>query len=272
MNTRFVRSRRGATLRSLVGLALVGTFGGRAAAQTSLCDMPNMRGTAIYNRYCTGPAPVTAPSQPPPPTQEQLNQQRDAKDLDEAAQDDIDKGDDAYKAGDYAGAVKYFTHALSYEPDSDVAQENLRLAQLHLNQVAAAAAAARQLTAIQEPAPSPDIEAQSNHARTGFDTAGGHGNAMTTSSVHEASADARDPVVPIGRQSAAIRTMERARTRDRQKIAVLKAELKKLDPKTDSVRISTIKQQVSTAKSDVQYQNFSIDAELQKPPTTKSAH
>jgi tetratricopeptide (TPR) repeat protein len=207
-----------------------------------------------------------SPAQPPPPTQEELSQQRDAKDLDEAAQDDIDKGDDAYKAGDYANAVKYFTHALSYEPDSDVAQENLRLAQLHLNQAAAAAAAAQQLSAMQESAPSADTEVQSNQARTGFDTAGAHGNALTTPSAHEGSGNARDPVVPPGKQSAAIRTMERSRAKDRQKIAILKAELKKLDPSTDSVKISTIKQEVSTAKSDVQYQNFSIDAELQKPP------
>jgi len=207
-----------------------------------------------------------SPTQPPPPTQEQLNQQRDAKDLDEAAQDDIDKGDDAYKAGDYANAVKYFTHALGYEPDSDVAQENLRLAQLHLNQAAAAAAAARQLSAMQEPAPSADGEVQSNHARAGFDTAGAHGNALTTSSTHETPGNARDPVVPAARQSAAIRIMERARARDRQKISILKAELKKLDPSTESVKISTIKQEVSTAKSDVQYQNFSINEELRKPP------
>lgn len=209
----------------------------------------------------------TSPAQPPPPTQEELNQQRDAKDLDEAAQDDIDKGDDAYKAGDYANAVKYFTHALSYEPDSDVAQENLRLAQEHLNQAAAATAAARQLDALQKPAASAGAEDQSEHVRAGFDTAGAHGNALPTSSAHETSGNAHDPIVPAARQSAAIRTMERERTRDRQKIAILKAELKKLDPKTDSVKISTIKQQVSTATSDVQYQNFSIDAELKKPPT-----
>ena len=223
--------------------------------------------TAAYScmQGCGG-CPANHPAQPAGPTQEQLNQDRDAKDLDEAAQDDIDKGDEAYKAGDYAGAVKYFTHALSYEPDSDVAQENLRLAQLHLNQAAAATAPARQLDALQTPAPPVAAEPSSEHARAGFDTAGAVGSALTTSPVHRGLSNAHDPVVPPERRSATILTMERKRARDRKKMAILKAEMKKLDPKTDSVTISKIKQQVSTAKSDVVYQNFSIETELQKPP------
>jgi hypothetical protein len=46
--------------------------------------------------------------------------------------------------------------------------------------------------------------------------------------------------------------------------------MKTLDPKTEPVKISKIKNDISTAESDVQYQNFSINDALEKP-SVKSA-
>ena len=67
LSLKFGRVPFAAVLRSLLVLVLAGTSNGFVAAQpsaTSICDLPGFRGTAAYNRYCTGPAPVMAPAPP----------------------------------------------------------------------------------------------------------------------------------------------------------------------------------------------------------------
>lgn len=97
MDARFMRSRLAAILCPLVGLALVGAFGGPAPGQTALCDMPNMRGTAIYNRYCS-PANAgnrAGPTQPTGPSPEEIaHRQRIA-----ASREYNDRGIAAHPAG-----------------------------------------------------------------------------------------------------------------------------------------------------------------------------
>lgn len=53
--------------RLILALALAGALNGTASAQptaTSICNLPELRGTAAYNRYCRGGAPVMAPAAP----------------------------------------------------------------------------------------------------------------------------------------------------------------------------------------------------------------
>jgi tetratricopeptide (TPR) repeat protein len=203
-----------------------------------------------------------------------LRQQREDKDLNEAAQDADDKGIAAYRNGDFAAAIKYFTDALSYEPDDADIKQNLALAQQHLNEAqnaAAASASARALkAAAQDKGITGDNETISAQARKGFDDAGRDAGTLTTSPSYAGSGGGRDPVVPAAKRNAAIDAMEKTRAADRKKIAALKAEMKTLDPKTEPVKISKIKNDISTAESDVQYQNFSINDALEKP-SVKSA-
>jgi tetratricopeptide (TPR) repeat protein len=124
MDARLMRSRFAVFLRPFVGLALVGAFSGPVAAQpsppgVSICDMPNMRGTAIYNRYCGGSAraPSPAPYIPPPPTPEQIAAQH-AHELNE-------KGVTAFNAGDFAEAETFFSQAAEAAPDDAVIANNL---------------------------------------------------------------------------------------------------------------------------------------------------
>jgi hypothetical protein len=54
-------------LRSLAALVLAGALGAGAHAQptsTSICNLPGLRGTAAYRRYCTGSATVFVPQAP----------------------------------------------------------------------------------------------------------------------------------------------------------------------------------------------------------------
>lgn len=57
---------RGAIAGSLVPLALLGTCGWASAqpSSTSICDLPGMRGTSAYNKYCTGGAPTVVQQAP----------------------------------------------------------------------------------------------------------------------------------------------------------------------------------------------------------------
>jgi hypothetical protein len=58
---------RNTVLRSLAAVALLGTYGQSVVAQpssTSICNLPGLRGTSAYNRYCTGRGPVMTPQAP----------------------------------------------------------------------------------------------------------------------------------------------------------------------------------------------------------------
>jgi tetratricopeptide (TPR) repeat protein len=96
---------------------------------------PNAQKCAVVN---CGAGVGVPPSQPSGPSPEELRQRREAGDLDEAAQDADDRGIAAYQKGDYAGAVRNLTEALSYAPDDPDIKHNLERAQQALNRQRAA--------------------------------------------------------------------------------------------------------------------------------------
>jgi hypothetical protein len=209
-------------------------------------------------------------SAPAGPTQEELKKQSEAKDLQEAADDAEDKGDSAYKKGDFAGAVKYFNESLNYSPDDSNIRNKLSLAQKRLSE----SEAARQLMTTEHhstiAAPMSN-EPASAEAQRGFDTAGNPAGNLKGSAVYAGAGGGGDPVVPASKRTRLIRELENKRDNARKNIAMLEAEKKMLDPKTDAVKISEIKQKESKAEQTVHYLNFSINADLEKPsPTTKN--
>jgi tetratricopeptide (TPR) repeat protein len=240
----------------------------------SICDMPQARGTATYNRYCTGGGAAAAPVGPSP---EELARRREAKDTKEATDDAEDRGEALYNKSEWADAVKAFQEALDYDPDNDVAIANLRKAQDKLQQAEAAlqkaqdlrSAAAKQAVNAQTralSAASMNNEAASKEARKPFDEADNTKNNGIPVSVGSADGH-KDPVVLPARRTPAITKLEQQRTADRKQRTTLEDKLKTLDPKKDSVAISAIKQKESTIDSHVNYLNFSIDDQLKAPST-----
>jgi tetratricopeptide (TPR) repeat protein len=70
-------------------------------------------------------SPYIVPAPPPGPTKEQLEQ----KDLAEASDDFVDKGNEYYKTGQWGQAIAYYNKALDYNPDNDDAKYNLKKAE-----------------------------------------------------------------------------------------------------------------------------------------------
>ena len=97
-----------------------GPFSSYEAARQHTCANHNW-GCAAAAYVRTGPSP------------EELRKQKDEKELKEASEYDIGKGMDCYNAKDWACAIRYFTEALDYDPDSDDAAYNLRKAKEELS-------------------------------------------------------------------------------------------------------------------------------------------
>jgi tetratricopeptide (TPR) repeat protein len=72
-----------------------------------------------------GGSKYIVPAPPPGPTKEQLEE----KDLAEASDDFVDKGNEYYKTGQWGQAVAHYKKALEYNPDNGDAIHNLRKAQ-----------------------------------------------------------------------------------------------------------------------------------------------
>jgi tetratricopeptide (TPR) repeat protein len=73
---------------------------------------------------------IVVPPPPPGPTKEELEQ----KDLKEASDDFVDKGNKYYKKSEWGKAVAYYKKALTYSPENDEAHDKLKKAQ---NKIAA---------------------------------------------------------------------------------------------------------------------------------------
>lgn len=199
---------------------------------------------------------------PSGPSAEQLKQQREAKDLSDAAIDANDRGVDAFARGDYDAAVRYLSEAAEYAPDDSGIQSNLERARAAFRQ-SQAARQGKSTEAHGETARQLRNESASEQARKGFDTGGKSAGTLDTSTVR---GDVkRDPVVPAAKRTAKISSLEKQRAAMRKEIAALDAKRKALDPKKDAVAISKIKQDVSTRESKIDYLNFSITEELEKP-------
>lgn len=75
---------------------------------------------AVHNYLCAPAVPVyTGPSP------EELRKKREQKDLREASDDEVDKGVDCYKRGDWKCAINHFREALEYDPGNEDAIYNL---------------------------------------------------------------------------------------------------------------------------------------------------
>jgi tetratricopeptide (TPR) repeat protein len=232
--------------------------------------MPQARGTATYNRYCTGGGAAA----PAGPTAEELEKRRQAKDTREATDDAEDRGVDLYEKGQWADAVKAFQEALDYDPDNDVAATNLRKAQDKLQQAEAVLQTARDLrTAAAKQAVNAQTssvsasgkcnEPASANAGKTFDV--GDNTKNNGIAVSAGSNGHQDPVVPPARRTAAITQLEQQRATDRKQRAALEEKLKAIDPRKDPVAASSLKQQESKIDSHINYINFSIGDQLKAP-------
>lgn len=208
---------------------------------------------------CGSPSAASSPSYVPGPSAEELRRNKDEQDLREASDDALDRGVSAYRGGDYATAVRKFREALAYDPDNAAAREYLGRAQDRQNELndkaakEAVAAAAGQSDAIFD-------------GRAGARDLGG---IKVAGSGAGKGAGVGDPVVPPTRRTAAITQLERQRTAQRARIALINAEIKKLNPARDKVKIAGLRQDQSRAESQVHYLNFSIGEALRKPPRKK---
>jgi tetratricopeptide (TPR) repeat protein len=213
------------------------------------------------------------------PSPEELRRRAEAKDLNEAAQDADDKGIDFYEKGDWDSAIREFREALEYAPDDPDILDNLHHAEARANAARIAqeqkvreSEAARQLMSVQQHSEAAQglasksaTEPASVEARRGFDTGGQSAGGIPGPAVYAGSGSGKDPVVPKEKRTPAITKLERDRTVFRKEITTLDQKLKTLDPQKDSVEISKIKQQESTAQNKIHYLNFSISEELKKP-------
>ena len=231
---------------------------------TSICDMPQARGTAIYNKYC-----VSQAAAPVGPSPEELRKRREAKDTQEAVDDAEDKGEEFYKKSDWANAAKSFQEALDYDPDDTVASANLQKAQANLRGEAARQAVNARTRSIG--AAGLGGEPSSMEARKPFDDADATKNNGIAVPAGSGDSGHKDPVVPPSRRTAAITKFEQQRTEDRKQRMVLQEKLKALDPQKDPVAVSAIKQQQSKLNDHINYLNFSIDDQLKAPSTVPPA-
>lgn len=222
----------------------------------------------------------SAAPQPQGPSPEQLRQQREAKDLDEATQDAWDKGAKSYHAGDWAGAIKYFGEALSYDPDNVALKHNLQMAEQHQNEAIAAqqhandSAAAHQLRslAVQSGSVSALASGGANandattgdQSRVGFDRSGREAGGIAVD-ISAPGPQSGDPIVPPGKRTPAISAFEAKRDKDRSEIAALDVRIKALGPAANAVELARLKQKRTTAEHQIHYLNFEIGEAITGP-------
>ncbi len=121
------REFRAATARLILGVAALAFFADAAVACCRNYDefaaaCRAQGGVPSKNPLTCSETSSPGSSVPRGPSAEEIRKQREAKDLNEAAEDANDKGVDFYKRGDWANAAKYFREALEYDPDnSDIA-------------------------------------------------------------------------------------------------------------------------------------------------------
>ena len=205
---------------------------------------------------------------PAGPTQEQLKQQREAKDLRDSALDKNDEAYDAYQRGDYAKAVQLFKEALDDDSDNQEAQHNLSKAQEALNY-----SALHQINTVayhSQSAVGGSAEAASAHAQAGIDTPGLNKGAVEIPTVNAGSGVYKDPVVPPSKQTPVITALESKRGAIKQANLRIEEQRKTLDFQKDAVQIAQLKQRISENEHQIHMLNFSITEELRKAPAPNS--
>jgi hypothetical protein len=262
-------------LLTLIGLAAV--YGQAADVPTpagiTVCDEPQLRGTPVYQKYCTGGGSVNVPQGPSP---EELRRRADAKDSREAADDAEDRGVAAYGRCDWSAAVQYFREALEYAPDDSGIRANLETAQRHLDAArsdaqvaelkrrAEASESAQELVAAAKQRPAnASAEAHTTAARNVFDNKAA---AAGTLSVAAPTAVKGDPIVPLEKRTPKITSLENDRQAARERIAAVDQKLRTLNSDKDAVVIDAMERDKDLAAKKVRRLNLCIETELSGAP------
>ena len=225
----------------------------------------------VYN--CTAPY-----IGPPQPTAKELRQQKEAKDLRDAAKEAIDKGDDEYDRGQYHRAIELYKEALEYDPDDREAESKLakaeekeRAAREEHDRAARESESVRQLTSADRHSNNASATADKREASQVFDTNGGRGPGLAVPVGTFGGSGVQRPVVPPAKRTPAIAAMERQLDSYDRHIKDLDDKLSKLDPSKDAVEVAKVKQQKSATQDKKRYVTFRINEALRTPEQAPSA-
>src|SRR6185312_13431897 len=130
---------------------------------------------------------------------QEIRAQKEAKDLREAAEDEDDRGVDAYKKDDYEGAARHFRAALEYQPGDPDLLDKLKLAEDKIREARSIqlGRAAEELKSAEahSKAAAGMGDAGKAEAQRPFDSAGAR-NGTIAIPVTAGPSSGRDPVVP----------------------------------------------------------------------------
>ncbi len=184
-----------------------------------------------------------------------------------------ERGISCFERKDWSCAVRNFQEALEYAPYNPSLQRNLKRAREE---------AARQPgTATQQLLSTVhhgSQATQSGDAGTirvqggkGFDTGGSNVGGLQPPAVFNQNSGYREPVVTPANRTPAIAYFEKERETSKKKRADLETRLNELqkDPKKNQVEVVNVKQEISNARNQENYLNFSIEVELKKAPDAK---
>ena len=216
-------------------------------------------GGSTYVPYST-PAPAG-------PSQEQLRQQREAKDLQDEALDKNDEAYAAYQSGDYARAAQLFEEALDEDPDNQEIQHNLKKAQGKLNR-----SALSQIQTVADHSRSAvggSAENAHAHAQLGVDTPGLNKGAVEVPEALGGRMVYHDPVIPSDKRTPEIKRLVSEREAEKQTINQLVEQSKTLNPNTNAAAINKINNKINKHIEKVNTLNLGIDEELKNAPELK---
>lgn len=227
------------------------------------------RGVCVYNCETYAPPSVYVPQGPSP---EELRRQREERDTREATDHAYDMGLDAYDRKDWPAAISRFQEALQYAPNDPDIRLMLTKAEMALRQSQAATqlkAAEAQAQALKNLQSSMNMDEQiKKESGKIFDEAGKHAGTLT---IAGASRDKpNNPVIPPSRRTPALSTMETQRQSSEKLIAQLQQQLQDTQRSgsstgVDMVKQTQIKQKISNEQNKVNFINFRISEELEKP-------
>lgn len=201
--------------------------------------------------------------EPAGPTPEQREQAR-ARALKEANE----RGVGCFQRKEWNCAIRNFQEALAYAPYNPSLQHNLKRAREEAARQSGLAG--QQLLSTVHHG---NQAWQSGNSATGrplsgqgFDTGGTNAGTLPPPVVYNQYYGYRDPVVAPDKRTPAIDRFERERDSSRKKRAELEIRLNELQkvPKTNPVELVRVKQEVSNARNQENFLNFSIQMELQK--------
>lgn len=201
--------------------------------------------------------------EPAGPTPEQREQAR-ARALNNANE----RGIGCFQRKEWNCAIRNFQEALAYAPYNPSLQHNLKRAREEAARQSGLAG--QQLLSTVHHG---NQALQSGNSATGrplsgqgFDTGGSNAGTLPPPVVYNQYYGYRDPVVAPDKRTPAIDRIERERDSSRKKRANLETRLNELQtkPKANPVELVRVKQEISNARNQENFLNFSIQVELQK--------